>query len=218
MVLCDTVVTPMATIRSREGQQGTAPLPGASQAQGTPAGHEYTATRAAARKWAENIEAEIRTGRILPRVEASHHTLFVGFFYILNLIANTPVSLDRTANDSPAIRSRVAVKASLTRFAMIVVSCLFGALTLSSGRAAVAAEGASSNYFPGSYGTVAAATPPTAGWTYLNYNLFFAAGADRAVLQGRLNVGLDTFAVLQHVVRDLCLRGAGAGRANSRWA
>ncbi len=74
----------------------------------------------------------------------------------------------------------------------IVVSCLFGALILSSGRVAVAAEGASSNYFPGSYGTVAVATPPTVGWTYLNYNLFYAADADSAVLQGRLNVDLDT--------------------------
>ncbi len=62
------------------------------------------------------------------------------------------------------------------------------------GRVAVAAEGASSNYFPGSYGTVAVATPPTVGWTYLNYNLFYAADAERAVLQGRVNTDLDTSA------------------------
>ena len=31
-------------------------------------------------------------------------------------------------------------------------------------------------------------------WTYLNYNLFFAADTERAVLQGRLNVDLDTAA------------------------
>ncbi len=86
------------------------------------------------------------------------------------------------------------MQALLTTFAKIIVSCLFGALILSSGRVAAAAEGASSNYFPGSYGTVAVATPPTVGWSYLNYNLFFAADTERAVLQGRLNVDLDTFA------------------------
>ncbi len=85
-------------------------------------------------------------------------------------------------------------EALLTTFAKIIVSCLFGALILSSGRVAAAAEGASSNYFPGSYGTVAVATPPTVGWSYLNYNLFFAADTERAVLQGRFNVDLDTFA------------------------
>lgn len=58
---------------------------------------------------------------------------------------------------------------------------------LSAGRVAVAADGTSSNYFPGGYGTVAVATPPTVGWTYLNYNLFFAADTDIAVMQGRLN-------------------------------
>ena len=86
------------------------------------------------------------------------------------------------------------MKALLTTFALNVVFCLFGALILSSGRIAVAAEGASSNYFPGSYGTVAVATPPTVGWTYLNYSLFFGAGTERVVLQGRLNVDLDTAA------------------------
>ncbi|NHZ72941.1 MAG: hypothetical protein GWP16_00515 [Nitrospirae bacterium] len=86
------------------------------------------------------------------------------------------------------------MKALLTTFERFVAFCLFCALILSSGRVAIAAEGASSNYFPGSYGTVAVATPPTVGWTYLNYSLFFAADTERAVLQGRLNVDLDTAA------------------------
>jgi len=77
---------------------------------------------------------------------------------------------------------------------LVVIATLFAALILSSGHVAVAAEGASSNYFPGSYGTVAVATPPTVGWTYLNYNLFYAADAERAVLQGRVNTDLDTSA------------------------
>jgi len=84
------------------------------------------------------------------------------------------------------------MKALSTTHAKIVVCCLFGVLILSSGRVAVAAEGAFSNYFPGSYGAVAAATPPAVGWSYLNYNVFYAAAADRAVLQGRLNADLDT--------------------------
>ena len=86
------------------------------------------------------------------------------------------------------------MKALLTTSALIVVFCLLDALILSSGRVAVAAEGASSNYFPGAYGTVAAATPPKAGWTYLNTSLFYAAEAEQAVLQGRLHAGLDTSA------------------------
>lgn len=112
----------------------------------------------------------------------------------MNPIANTQVFLGLNVNDSPAIRRRVAVKALLPTFSAIIVFCLFSVLILSSGRVAIAAEGASSNYFPGSYGTVAVATPPTVGWTYLNYNLFFAAETGRAVMQGRLNTDIDTSA------------------------
>jgi hypothetical protein len=99
-----------------------------------------------------------------------------------------------TANDSLAIRRRVTVKALLKTIARIVVFCLFGVLILSAMRVAVAAEGAFSNYFPGAYGTVAVAIPPAEGWTYLNTSLFYAADAEQAVLQGRLNAGLDTSA------------------------
>jgi len=120
--------------------------------------------------------------------------VLTGFFSIMNPIANPSVLFDLTASDSPVIRRRDAVKAFPTTSAMIVVVCLCGALILISGRVAVAAEGASSNYFPGAYGTVAAATPPKAGWTYLNTNLFYAAQAEQAVLQGRLNVDLDASA------------------------
>jgi len=61
---------------------------------------------------------------------------------------------------------------------------------------AFAAEGASSNYFPGAYGDFAVATAPNPGWTYANYNLFYAADVDRTVLQGRVNVALDTYAYI----------------------
>jgi hypothetical protein len=57
-----------------------------------------------------------------------------------------------------------------------------------------AGEGASSNYFPATYGDYAVAVPPNPGLTYINYNLFYSAEADRAVLQGRIETDLDTFA------------------------
>ncbi len=59
-----------------------------------------------------------------------------------------------------------------------------------------AGEGASSNYFPGTYGDYAVATAPEPGWIYANYNLFYSAEVDTAVLQGRTNAGLDTFAYI----------------------
>ena len=83
------------------------------------------------------------------------------------------------------------MKALLTTFARILIFCLFGVLILSSGRVAVAAEGAFSNYFPGAYGTVAVATPPKEGWTSLNTSIFYAADAEQAVLQERLPAGLE---------------------------
>jgi hypothetical protein len=61
---------------------------------------------------------------------------------------------------------------------------------------AFAAEGGFSNYFPGAYGDYAVATAPTPGWTYANYNLFYDASVDRTVLQGRVNVDLDTSAYI----------------------
>ncbi len=59
-----------------------------------------------------------------------------------------------------------------------------------------AGEGASSNYFPGSYGDYAVAIAPEPGWIYVNYNLFYSAEVDSAVLQGRANAGLETFAYI----------------------
>jgi multiple antibiotic resistance protein len=53
-------------------------------------------------------------------------SVFMGFFAIMNPIANTPVFLGLTAADTPAVRKRVAVKALLTTFVLIVVFCLLG--------------------------------------------------------------------------------------------
>jgi multiple antibiotic resistance protein len=55
-------------------------------------------------------------------------SVFMGFFAIMNPIANTPVFLGLTANDTPAMRKRIAAKALMMTFALIVVFCLFGAL------------------------------------------------------------------------------------------
>ena len=53
-------------------------------------------------------------------------SVFLGFFAIMNPIANTPIFLGLTADDSPQIRKRVAVKALVTTFALIAVFCLLG--------------------------------------------------------------------------------------------
>lgn len=52
--------------------------------------------------------------------------VFMGFFAIMNPIANTPVFLGLTANDTPEERKRVAAKALLATFVIIVVFCLLG--------------------------------------------------------------------------------------------
>ena len=55
-------------------------------------------------------------------------TVFMGFFAIMNPIANTPVFLGLTADDSPEIKRRIAAKALLLTFTLIVVFCLLGRL------------------------------------------------------------------------------------------
>jgi multiple antibiotic resistance protein len=53
-------------------------------------------------------------------------SVFMGFFAIMNPIANTPIFLSLTANDSADIRRRVAAKSLLFTFTLIVVFCLLG--------------------------------------------------------------------------------------------
>jgi multiple antibiotic resistance protein len=55
----------------------------------------------------------------------------MGFFAIMNPVANTPVFLGLTAGDTPAVRQRVAAKALLTTFVLIVVFCLLGKMIFS---------------------------------------------------------------------------------------
>ena len=56
----------------------------------------------------------------------------------------------------------------------------------------IAAEGAASNYFPGSYGTLLAAIAPEPGPVFVDLNLFYSADVDRAVLQGRANANVES--------------------------
>ena len=63
--------------------------------------------------------------------------------------------------------------------------------TVTSARRAVAAEGAASNYFPGSYGNLLVAVAPEPGFLFWNQNFFYAGEANRAVLQGRVNVEVE---------------------------
>ena len=73
-------------------------------------------------------------------------------------------------------------------------ACLPGCVT----NDVMAAEGASSNYFPGAYGNLLVAVAPEPGPVLANQNLFYTAEADRAVLQGRVDtsVEIDAFYTL----------------------
>jgi len=57
-----------------------------------------------------------------------------------------------------------------------------------------AAEGAFSNYFPGAYGSLLPGVAPKPGWVGANLNLLYGGKADRAVLQGRLDIDVKTTA------------------------
>ena len=53
-------------------------------------------------------------------------TVFMGFFAIMNPVANTPIFLGLTADDPPDIRRRIAAKALLFTFILIVIFSLLG--------------------------------------------------------------------------------------------
>ena len=93
-----------------------------------------------------------------------------------------------------------------------VVPFLVIAVMLSFADPAESAEGASSNYFPGTYGSLMVASAPEPGFVTSSQNLFYAADADRAVLQGRVNtdVDIDAFYSLMngYYVHDLPSIGA----------
>jgi hypothetical protein len=84
------------------------------------------------------------------------------------------------SDDRPIIRCASALLAAIVS--------LISTITVHAG------EGGASNYFPGTYGDYAVAVAPQPGWIYANYSLFYSADVNKAVLQGRVNAGLDTFA------------------------
>ena len=53
-------------------------------------------------------------------------TVFMGFFAIMNPIANTPIFLGLTAEQPANVRKRVAMKAVLTAFILVVIFALLG--------------------------------------------------------------------------------------------
>ncbi len=53
-------------------------------------------------------------------------SVFMGFFAIMNPIANTPVFLGLTAEDSPEVKRRIALKALMLSFAIIVLFSVAG--------------------------------------------------------------------------------------------
>ena len=66
---------------------------------------------------------------------------------------------------------------------------------LSAPPTAHAMEGGSSYYFPGSLGSFGVALAPAPGFQVANQTFLYGASLDRAVLQGRVQASLDTFAV-----------------------
>jgi multiple antibiotic resistance protein len=58
-------------------------------------------------------------------------SVFMGFFAIMNPIANTPIFLGLTADDSATIRKQVAFKALLLAFLLIVTFALLGKVIFS---------------------------------------------------------------------------------------
>ena len=65
--------------------------------------------------------------------EITAHILavFMGFFAIMNPIANTPVFLGLTATDSPEMRRRIAAKSLIITFTLITIFCLLGQVIFS---------------------------------------------------------------------------------------
>ena len=55
-------------------------------------------------------------------------SVFMGFFAIMNPIANTPVFLGLTAGEDAATRRKVALQAVLAAFLIVLVFCLLGSV------------------------------------------------------------------------------------------
>ena len=81
----------------------------------------------------------------------------------------------------------------------ILLACLLCICALLSGQqAAQASEGASSYYFPGSFGSFAVAVAPDKGFQFASQTLYYKAKVDKAVIRGRVDLSLDATAVYNY--------------------
>ena len=71
------------------------------------------------------------------------------------------------------------------------LAALFSSALLACTTAGLAAEGASSNYFPGAYGSLLPGVAPEPGGVLADLNLYYNAKASRAVLQGAANLSVE---------------------------
>ena len=68
----------------------------------------------------------LEKGEIVEQMIGHALSVFMGFFAIMNPIANTPIFLGLTADDAADVRKQVAAKSLLIAFALIVTFALLG--------------------------------------------------------------------------------------------
>lgn len=78
-------------------------------------------------------------------------------------------------------------------YKVLIVSCCF-LFSVGVTDRAFAAEGGSSNYFPGGSGSLLVAVAPETGFVLADSNLFYSASIDEAVLQGKVNINMEVSA------------------------
>ena len=61
-----------------------------------------------------------------------------------------------------------------------------------------ATQGGSSDYFPGAFATFGAGLPPETGFQFVNQTFFFKGDGDKAVLGGRIGLGINADAVYNY--------------------
>ena len=76
--------------------------------------------------------SNLMEGFVLDKNTIGHAlSVFMGFFAIMNPIANTPVFLGLTGSDDAVLRRRIAFQALLTAFVIITLFCLVGSVIFS---------------------------------------------------------------------------------------
>jgi hypothetical protein len=86
------------------------------------------------------------------------------------------------------------------RFLFAVLTVFAAACLMQDGpNRVMVGEGASSNYFPGAYGSLLIGVAPEPGPVLASVNLFYSAEADRVVLQGRVDTDIENLARLLRV-------------------